>query len=157
MNKYQNTLRLSVHGIFVLAALVILIDFIIPGKVVNDEIIEVKSERQQYYNAARNSHYSYKVITRKHHFFVAEDFAKLVQGHEKIEYSVSRVFKEVNGYRLLPSGNRRVYSLRIVSGLVLPLLTIISILVAYQYKKNIGTLVFVLKALLIVDLIFLIF
>ncbi|MCA6074994.1 hypothetical protein [Fulvivirga sedimenti] len=155
MNDHQHKLRLSLYTTFVLAALVILFDFILPGRVVNDEIIDVKRERQQYFNAARNYHYSYKVITSEHQFSVAENFAQLVQDHEKIEYSVSRIFKEVNWYRLLSSENNSFYSLRILSGLVLPLLTIISILVAYLYKKNIGILVFVLQVLLVADLIFL--
>ncbi len=155
MSDHQHKLRLSLYAIFVLAALVIIVDFILPGRIINDDIINVKRERQQYYNAARNYHYSYKLITREHQFSVAEDFAELIQDEEKIEYSVSRIFKEVNWYRLLSSENRAVYSLRILSGLVLPLLTIISILVAYLYKKNMGTLVFVLQVLLVADLIFL--
>ena len=155
MNDHQHKLRLSLYAIFVLAALVIILDFILPGRVVNDEIIDVKIERQQYFNAARNYHYSYKVITSEHQFSVAEDFAELIQDEEKIEYSVSRIFKEVNWYRLLSSENRAVYSLRILSGLVLPLLTILSILLAYRYKKKMGTLGFVLQVLLVADLIFL--
>ena len=155
MNDQQHKLHLALYATFVLAALVVIVDFILPGRIINDEIINVKSERQQYYNAARNYHYSYKVITSQHEFPVTEDFAQLVQDHEKIEYAVSRIFKEVNWYRLLSSENKSFYSLRIMSGLVLPLLTIISILVAFLYKKNIGTLVFVLQTLLIADLIFL--
>lgn len=155
MNKHQHKLRLLVYATFVLAALVIIVDFVLPGRIINDEIINVKRERQQYYNAARNYHYSYKVITNEHQFSVDEDIAELVQNHEKIEYSVSRIFKEVNWYKLLSSENRAFSSLRIISGIVLPLLTIISILVAYRYKRNIGTLVFVLQTLLIADLVFL--
>ena len=154
MNRFQFTLRQALYGIFVLVALVIIIDFGLPGKVVNEAIIEVKRERQQYYNAAQNAHYSYKVITDTHQFFVEEDFATSIQAHEEIEYSVSRIFKEINWARILPSGSRAVYSLRILSGLLLPLLAIVSILVAYRFKKNIDTLVFVLQALLIADLIF---
>lgn len=152
---HQHKLRLSLYAIFTLAALVILVDFISPGIIINDEIINVQRDRQQYYNAARNYHYSYKVITNEHGFLVTEDFAALELVNEKIEYSVSRIFKEVNWYRLLSSENKSFYSLRIVSGLILPLLTIISIFVAFRYKKEIGTLVFTLQVLLIADLIFL--
>ena len=155
MNKYQRKLRLSLYAIFALIVLVIIADFVLPGRIINDEIINVKSERQQYNNAARNEHYSYKIITSEHQFSVTENFAKLVQKHEKIEYSVSLIFKEVNWYKLLSSENRAFYSLRIISGLVLPLLVIISILAAYRFKKNLDILLFVLKILLISDLIFL--
>ena len=155
MNKHQHNLRLSLNAAFTLAALVILVDFVSPGRILNDEIINVQRERQQYYNAARNYHYSYKVITSEHEFLVAEDFAELKLVNKKIEYAVSPIFKEVNWYRLLASESKSFYSLRIVSGLVLPMLTIISIFVAFRYKKKIGTLVFILQILLIADLIFL--
>ena len=155
MHKHKYKLRPLLYASFTLAALVILADFISPGRIINDEIINVQSERQQYYNAARNYHYSYKVITSEHEFLVTEDFAELELVNENIEYSVSRVFKEVNWYRLLSSENKSFFSLRIVSGLVLPLLTIISIFVAFRYKKEIGILVFILQILLIADLIFL--
>ncbi len=155
MHKHQHKLRLLLYSIFALVALIVLVDFVSPGKIINDEIINVKRERQQYYNAARNHHYSYKVITSEHEFLVEEDFAKLELVNEKIEYSISRIFKEVNWYRFVSSENKSFYSLRIISGLVLPLLTIISIFVAFRYKKEIGILVFILQILLIADLIFL--
>lgn len=155
MSDNQHKLQLSFYVIFILAALVIIVDFVFPGKVITDEIINVKKEQQQYYNAARNYHYSYKLITSEYQFPVTEEFAELIQDEEKIQFSVSRIFKEVNWYRLLSSDNRDTYSLRIFSGLVLPLLTIISILVDYLYKKNLDILVFVLQVLLIGDLIFL--
>lgn len=151
----MHKLRLSLYSIFTFTALVILGDFVLPGRIINDEIINTQRERQQYYNAARNHHYSYKVITSEHEFLVTEDFAKLELAHKKIEYSVSRIFKEVNWYKLLSSENKSFYSLRIISGLVLPFLTLISIFVAFRYKKEIDILVFILQILLIADLVFL--
>lgn len=131
-------------------------DFIMPGKVVVDEIVGVKKERQQYYNASGNYHYSCRVITTAHHFSVSEDFVEIVKGNEKIEYSVSRIFNEVNWYRLLTTEKKDVYSLRIISALLLPLMTIVAIGVAYRNKKKINILVFVLQTLLIANLIHLI-
>jgi len=148
-------MRLSIYAAFILAALVIIVDFVSPGRIINDEIINLQKERQQYYNAARNYHYSYKVITSEHEFLVAEDFAKLDLVNEKIEYSISRIFKQVNWYKLLSSENKSFYSLRIASGLVLPLLLIIAIFLVFRYQKKIGTIVFILQILLIADLIFL--
>lgn len=156
MIKKKNKLRLALSGVFVFVALVILADLVLPGKILIDEILDIKKERQQYYNAGRNYHYSYKVITSKHHFWVSENFAELVQENQKIEYSVSRIFKEVNWYRLLTSENREIYSLRILSGLVIPLILIIVIGLAFKYDEKISVLVFVIQALVIADLIFLI-
>lgn len=155
MSNHQDKLRLLIHAIFILAALIVLVDFTLPGRIINDKIIEVKKERQQYYNAARNYHYSYKLHAHQHQFSVAEDFAELIQDEEKVEYSVSRIFKEVNWYRIPSSENKDVFSLRILSGLALPLLTIVPILVAHLYKKNMGILLFVLQVLLLADLILL--
>lgn len=155
MNNHHNKLRLLLYAAFTLAALVIMLDFVLPGRIINDEIIKVERERQQYYNAARNFHYSHKVITNDHEFLISEDFAGLELVNENIEYSISQIFKEVNWYRLLSSENKSFHSLRIVSGLVLPLLTIIAIFVAFRFKKKMGTLVFILEILLIADLIFL--
>jgi hypothetical protein len=156
MNKYQPKFSLFLYAAFTLLAVVIIVDFVWPGKIIKDEVLDVQWEREQYYNAARNYHYSYKVITSEHQFYVAEDFAQLVQDAEKIEYSVSRIFKEVNWYRLLNEEKRSFYSLRILSGLVLPLLAMLLFLLAYRYKWKSDILVFVIQVLLIADLIFLI-
>ncbi|NND79594.1 MAG: hypothetical protein HKN53_06835 [Maribacter sp.] len=152
---YKHKLRLSLNAVFVFVALVIIIDFVSPGSIINDVIIDLQKERQQYYNAARNYHYSYKVITSEHEFLVTEDFAKLELVNKKIEYSISPIFKEVNWYKLLSSKNKSFYSLRIVSGFVLPLLAIILFFVAFRHEKKIGTLVLILQILLVADLIFL--
>jgi len=155
MQKNQHKLRLSLYAIFTLAALVILVDYVSPGSIINDEIITVQKERQQSYNAARNYHYSYKVITSEHEILVEEEFATQELENEKIEYAISPIFNQVNWYRLLSSEGKSSYSLRIASGLVLPLLTIILIFVAFRFKKKISTLVYIVQILLIADLIFL--
>ena len=154
MIKEADKKKLLVYGITLITAFVILIDFILPGKVFTEEIINIEKERQQYYNAARNYHYSYKVVTSKHHFSVSEDFAKYVQS-QKIKYSVSFIFKEVNRYGLLSSKKSSIYSFRIVSGLILPLLVIFTIVVAYKYKKRLSILIFVLQVTLLANLIIL--
>lgn len=137
-------------------ALVIIGDFVLPRSVVQSEIMEVRSQQEQYYNTARNYHYSYKVVTSQHEFSVSEEFSSLAQENQKIEYSVSPIFKEVNWYRLQKSDEKSSFSLRIISGLVLPLMALISILVAYRTKWNMNTLVFVLQTVLIADLVYLI-
>ncbi|MHA7102289.1 hypothetical protein [Roseivirga pacifica] len=144
-----------VNAIFSLAALLILIDFALPGKLVSHKIVDIQSAHQQYYNAGGNSHYSYAITTNAHTFPVTEAFAQSVQVNQKIEYSVSSIFKEVNWYKSPSANNRFIYSLRLVSGLVLPLLAIIVFAAAFKYKKKISTLAFVFQVLVIADLIFL--
>lgn len=155
MNK-NKWAQLLLNRTFLLASLLIIVDFVLPGKRSEDEIVHLRKERQQYYNAARNFHYSYKVITSKHEFYVTEDFASLELEAGRIEYAVSPIFKEVNWYRLPDAENRSYYSLRFLSGLVLPFMVLGVMLMALRYKKSIGTIVFVLQSLLFADLIYLI-
>ena len=155
MTKETSKLQLLLYGISVILALVILIDFTLPGKVFIEDVIKVESQREQYYNAGGNSHHSYKVITSQHQFSVSEYFAKSIK-NKKIKYSVSLIFKEINRHSLVSSKNSTIYSFRIVSGLALPLIVIITILIAYKYKKEIGILMFVLQVLLLANFIILI-
>jgi hypothetical protein len=156
MSINQDKFRLYFYGLFTLVSLLILLDFLLPGRKVVDEIIAIQKERQQYYNAARNFHYSYKVSTTQHEFYITGDYAQEIAINEKIEYSVSRIFKEVNAYRLLRSEESETYSLRFLLGLLIPLLVIVIIGIAFLSKKKMSTLVFVFQVLLIADLLFLI-
>lgn len=155
MIKNQDKLRLAFHSIFVLVSMIILTDFILPGRVVVEEILDIKKERQQYYNAARNYHFSYRVFTSTHNFSITGNFAAKVKTNQQIEFTVSHIFKEINSYRLLNSGNREIYSLRILSGFVIPLLLIIVTGLAFKYGKKMSILIFVIQVLVIADLIFL--
>lgn len=155
MIKEISKVKLFLYGLTILTALIILVDFTLPGKVFTEDIISIDKERQQYYNAAGNSHYSYKLITSKHRFTVSEDFAKSVED-EKIKYSVSLIFNEVNRYDVHSSEQSNIHSFRIASGLILPLIIIFTILIAYKYKKKMNTLLFVLHVVLLGNLIFLI-
>ena len=152
MIQETNRLKLLLYVITLIIALVILIDFSLPGKVFTEEVASIKKTRQNYYNAAGNYHYSYRVITSKHQFSVTEDFAKSVQD-KKVEYSVSFLFKEINSYQLVSSDKSETYSFRIASGLVLPLLVIFTIIIAYKYKRRMSTLLFVLQIILLANLV----
>lgn len=154
--NYNTKLNIYSHKLFIAIALVILVDFLLPGKVINDEVISVQKSKQQYYNAARNYHYSYEVITNKTHFMASKDFAQSVKKNQPIKYAVSRLFNEVNWYKSLKDKNKSIHSLRIFLGLIFPLLTIIAIVLMYRFNKKIGSLVMMLKIILIIDLIFLI-
>ncbi len=149
-----NKITLWSYVITLIVALVILIDFTLPGKVFTEEVVNLEKERQQYYNAGGNYHYSYKLTTAKHNFSVSEDFAKSVQ-NKKIKYSVSLLFKEINRYSLLSSDKSTSYSFRIVSGLVFPLIVIFAMILAYRYKKKMSTLLFVLQITLLANFIML--
>ncbi len=155
MTKETNRLQFLLYGITIVLALLILIDFTLPGNVFIEGDVNIKKDRENYYNAGGNSHNTYKVITPNHQFSVSENFAKSVQD-KKIKYSVSLIFKEINRYQLFPSGKNEIYSFRIASGLALPLIVIFTIMIAYFYKKNIDILIFVLQVVLLGDFLMLI-
>ncbi|GAB1309654.1 hypothetical protein KH5_23370 [Urechidicola sp. KH5] len=142
---------LIAYSIPVLMALIIILDFALPGTKYNEEVTNIERERQNYYNAGGNYHYTYEVVTPTTTFTVEEDFAKQVKGKE-IGYTVSLFFKEVNKHYLLPKGTIRIHSFRIATGLVYPLFVIFMIFIAYRYKKNWDTLLFVLQVVLLADL-----
>ncbi|WP_304156302.1 hypothetical protein [Mesonia mobilis] len=152
----KNKTILILNSLFCLLSLVILIDFVWPGEVIHDEVLDVVTEEQKYYNAAKNNHYSYRAITNKHEFWVSKEFSSSNWESEKIEYSVSILFNEVNWYQLRTSKSKSFYSLRIVSGAVIPLLVLLVIFISFQFKKNLEVLTFVFYVLLILDLVFLI-
>ena len=138
-------------------ALVIMADYAIGGQIKTDQIVSVERERQQYYNAARNHHYSYKLITNEDKFTVEEEFIKLNVDGKRIEYAVSPIFKEVNWYKLTSNEKKFSHSLRLFSGCVLPLLVVIAIIADLKFNRNVELLVSVLQVLLIANLLFLIY
>ena len=147
-------IQLFLHVTTLLIACIIVTDFILPGKVYTSEVIDIKKQRQNYYNAGGNYHYSYRVVTNKHSFSVSKDFEKSIK-NKKIKYSVSLLFKKINKYGLHDSKDTSIYSLRIVSGLVLPLIVISTILISFTLKKRISTLLFILRIILLANLILL--
>lgn len=153
MNKEK--LRILVYSIFACIALLILGDFILPGKTVTTDVVSIKTEYQQYYNAGGNHHNSYKAITDKHQFSVSENFVRLYNTKEQIEYSISPIFNEVNRYGIASSATKTMYSLRFVSGFVIPLLALISLIIAYKYEYKVVILVIVLQIVLLGNLMFL--
>jgi len=117
-------------------SILILIDFGLPGHRSKDLILEVQRKRQEHYNPSGNFHYSYKIVATKCSFSIGRSIAKKKLVDETMEYSVSPIFKEVNWFRLINWRDRSYYSLRIISGLILPLLSTLAIyLISLQQQK----------------------
>tara|TARA_R110000796_G_scaffold159169_4_gene275900 strand:- start:18062 stop:18535 length:474 start_codon:yes stop_codon:yes gene_type:complete len=156
MNKSTFKLRPFQYNLFILIALVMITDFSLPGKAFSDQVVKVQAERQQYYNAAQNYHYSYKLTTGQHDFSVSEDFAKTVTEGDSVNYRLSRIFKEVNRYQLSDDESIHTDSLRRYSGLILPLLVLLVMGLAYRHERKMSALIFVMQALTLADLVFLV-
>ncbi|WP_245759831.1 hypothetical protein [Robiginitalea myxolifaciens] len=151
----MNSKQLLYIGIFGITALTILVDFVAPGTSYEKEIQEVRKTLQRYYNAGGNYHYSYKVITADHEFLIDEDLVKSAIKGQLVGYTISPIFSQTNWCRLPGSTQKSYHSLRLASGLILPLIFLLVLFISFRFKKRIGTLVFILQILVLADLIFL--
>lgn len=151
-----NIFQTSFLFLSILMASVIILDFALPGKAHYEVVTNITKERQQYYNAAKNYHYSFKLITTNHSFYVSKSFANQSQTNQKIAFTISPIFKQVNQYHLIKQTKKHIYSLRYATGLFLPILIILVMIFSYRYKEEVSILTFVFQALLIADLIYLV-
>ena len=140
---------------FIAIALLIIFDFILPGNPITEEVLNVQSQTQQYNNAAGNSHKTYTITTKNRTFYVSPDFAKSDWENKQVNYSISKLFKEVNWYRLESSDSKSYYSLRLVTGLAIPVIFIFILFILNLLNKESDVLRFVLHIVLIGDLIYL--
>ncbi len=155
MGQNHQKIKIIIQGAFTVLALMVLLDFLLPGKVFESENIKVFSEHQAYNNAGGNSHQAYFIRTDDHKFWVERDFALLARKHQKLSYSISHVFQEVN-WSYLPGDDVKHHgSLRITSGLVIPILMLIAVAVKLKLKRDLGILFFILQVLFLADLVFL--
>jgi hypothetical protein len=158
MNASKSTIHGHIfNGVIALIAVVILADFMVPGTVVREEVVGVKREVQDHHNAARGYHYSHRIITAQRAFFVAEDVAIQAKPGELIQYSVSRIFGEVNWCKTDGSNRRSYFSLRCLAALLIPLLTAFSMFAVRRFGGhfNLEIFVFVLQLILLVYLMIL--
>ncbi|TCI90023.1 hypothetical protein [Tenacibaculum sp. M341] len=140
--------------LLIIIALVILFDFLVPGKTYHEEIVGISQQKQQYYNAARNSHNTYKVSTENRNFHVSKQFALKAKKSDQIIYKTSKLFNEVNNYKLTELNYKETYSLRFLTGLIIP---IISLIALYFFKDRNHTVKYICQLFLIADFIFLVF
>jgi len=91
----RNFLKYIKYVIIIIASIII-IDFISPGKEFIQEILHVKIEHQKYYNAAKNSHKTFRLKTIKHEFYNNSDSYNFYTKGGTINFSLSPIFKEIN-------------------------------------------------------------
>jgi len=155
VERDHQKMKIILYTAFALLALLMLVDFFIPGKVLQSDNIKVFSEQQSYNNAGGNSHQAYFIRTDEHKFWVERDFALLARDQQKLIYSVSRIFKEVNWAYLEKIDVRFRGSLRIISGLIVPIFFLLVGTLGLILKKDLGILLFIFQVLLLANLVFL--
>lgn len=153
MNK--NLLLYLFNKLLIGIALIILFDFLVPSTSYTDTITLIGKQKQQYYNAAKNSHSTYTIHTKNNSFYTSKKFALKAKQGNLITYKKSLLFKEINSYSLTKVKNsKETYSLRFFTGLIIPLLTIITL---FLFKKKTSVLLLIVKFFLIADFLFLLF
>ena len=155
MERDQHKIKVIVNAVFAILSLLMLVDFLIPGKVFESQTVKVFSKHQDYNNAGGNSHQAYFIRTDEHKFWVTRDFALLARDQQELTYSISRIFKEVNWSYLPAAEVKHRGSLRIASGLVIPILLLIAVAVIFKLKKGLGIFFFILQVLFLAVLVFL--
>jgi hypothetical protein len=138
-----------------LVAVVIILDYSLPGKILVEEVLAVKKTYENYYNAGGNYHISFKIHTAHHTYYVSKTFASLVQKGLKLETKTSPFFNEVNSSEILTTGNTEVHLLRMLSGFILPVFVLLVLTLGYKYGSRVSTLVFIIEVITVVDLIYL--
>lgn len=136
-------------------ALSMLVDYTLFSQRVEEKISGIHTSQENYYNAGANAHYSYRVQTAHFDFPVSHHFASMAQEGQPILLTVSPIFGEVNLYQLQSTGDAERHSLRIVSGLVVPLLVLLVLFLGLRYKEKLSTLVFVAEVAVLANLLYL--
>lgn len=154
MSNSTNNFRRISNIVLLVAALLVLLDFAIPGKVMIAEVIDLKKSRQNYYNAAQNYHYSYRVITADYAFPVSEEFADSRESTAgDVEFSVSPLFKQVDWYNWVGhSSGPYTYSLRLISALFFPLAVFALVFASYRFNKQWNFVFLILRILTIANM-----
>ena len=138
-----------------LIAIVIILDYSLPGRTLEEEVLAVKKTYEKYYNAGGNYHISFEIHTAHHDYYVSKNFASLVYKGLKLEIKTSPFFNEVNSSKILTTGNTEVHLLRMLTGFVLPVLVLVVLTLGYKYGGRVSTAVFVIEVITMADLIYL--
>jgi hypothetical protein len=135
-------------------ALVILIDYLLPGYVV-EEPVEGRTAEQS--SSHRNRHFAYRVDTPERSFYCKRDFFVQVTPTDSVRLHLSPWFSAVNSYacnRFMPEAE--TFSLRYVSAVLLPLLMWLLTLFAWKRKHQVlYFIIFILSLLNLITLIML--
>ncbi len=136
-----------------LVSLLILSDYTFTRGSRKEEVKSVIRETQQYYNPARNSHYTFKVITESHQFYVDEENSSTFLVGEWVDIYPSWLFQEINSFQIQNGEHKRVGSFRSLTGLVVPLVVIAIMVLSMKYGAKLFILSFVSQLVLLGDLI----
>ncbi len=134
-----------------------LVDYCLEGQKTTEPVTSINKSFERYFNAGGNSHYSHNIETKNFNFNISESYYKLINKDDLIIVEESLIFKEINTSRIIKENYIETYSLRRISGLVIPLLMLIAAFLSYKFKDKVDILVFVSQVVMFANLIYLVF
>ncbi len=143
--------------ICILLAVIILVDFAISKTTVIERITSKQILNQSYNNAGGNSHLSFSIVTENNHFNCSESFFNILEDETLININRSLIFNKVNSYKNTNTNQKETYSLRYTTGLFIPIIVLILLILSLA-KPNISDILkFITKVVIVADLAYLIF
>jgi hypothetical protein len=137
-----------------LIAILILTDFVLPGKEVSEKVEWRAAETS---SSHRSRHLAYRLSTANRSFYTDKEFFAQVDTIDTVQLELSPLFSAVNTYacqRFRPEAS--TFSLRYASGVFLPLVMLLVALLSLKIRhKAIDFFVFVLAVLNFIALIML--
>lgn len=150
-------LQTIIFGLSTIIAIIIIIDFSFTGQTIEELTIDTKAKHERYYNAGGNSHTSHSVLTENYNFSVTKAFQNEIEDNTPLQLAISPIFNEVNSATIIKTQQKETYSLRIYSGLIFPLLLLISLAIFLKFPERITIITFVLIILNIANFTYLCF
>ncbi len=136
-------------------AIITIIDFSFTGQTITEPALSSKAKLERYHNASGNSHTSHSIHTKNYDFYASEEFQHEIKDNDALQLKTSLVFNEVNSTTIIKSNIKETYSLRIYSGLILPLILLIVIGFRYQFEDRYAIFTYVLILLNVANFIYL--
>jgi len=140
---------------FMLIALLTLVDYTLTGRQEIEPVIALNNSFESYYNARGNSHYSKKIETENFNFSISEKYYELINIGDEIAIEESPLFKEINASKSIKKNYTETYSLRRLTGLIIPLLLLIAIGINYKFKDKTTVLLVISKLIIVINLVYL--
>lgn len=144
-------------GLIALMSLLIIVDYFFAADTFTEDVVGINRALEEYNNAGGNYHFSYRIQTRNFSFPVSEAFASQAQQAKQLSLEVSPIFREVNAYEIPQTGEKEVYGLRLLTGLLFPLLALLVMALGYRYKGKLSILIFVVALCAVANLLYLLY
>lgn len=117
--------------ISVFCALLLFLDYILPGAVVQHKVAELNAFQAN----AKSRSLSYRLVSGDYTFPVAEEFTANVTIGDTVRLEISVFLKIVNAYRLQTQKEYQTYYTRYLSGLFFPLVLLLVSLISLRLRN----------------------